>query len=190
MDAIKTVFRFSDEQISKTEEIYRNFEQTSPENLASGKFTSSSSSSDVETATSKSDPNEKLSKALLIRMSCLEPETEEEFRPVTVKHNQSENSHIPASPPRSNEAKAFSNDGTKSNSPSPYVYRGGYRDREQAQQSTPTTTVSETPEILPAAEYLLAPPNSDGANSGDQKAHNEYRNLYSFLTPPGYHNNQ
>lgn len=53
VDIITSAFKFSDDQISKTEELKRNFEQSIGAHIASGKFVSSLPSAEINTDKSK-----------------------------------------------------------------------------------------------------------------------------------------
>ena len=57
IDVITTAFKFSDDQISKTEESKRNFEQTTAAHIASGKFIASMPTEFDATRSKKSFPN-------------------------------------------------------------------------------------------------------------------------------------
>ena len=47
VDVITTAFKFADDQIIKTEEIKRNFEHATVAHTASGKYTASTSSTEI-----------------------------------------------------------------------------------------------------------------------------------------------
>jgi hypothetical protein len=53
VDIIKTAFKFSDDQIIKTEEMKRNFEHATAAHIASGKFTASISTAELDNKKSK-----------------------------------------------------------------------------------------------------------------------------------------
>jgi len=53
VDMITTAFKFSDDQIIKTEEIKRNFEHATAAHIASGKYTASLSSTELDTIKSE-----------------------------------------------------------------------------------------------------------------------------------------
>lgn len=53
VDIITSAFKFSDDQIGKTEELKRNFEKTIAAHIASGKFVSTLPSAEIDTGKSK-----------------------------------------------------------------------------------------------------------------------------------------
>lgn len=72
-------------------------------------------------------------------------------------------------------------------SSSPYVYRGAHREQQKVEQSKKDTIVIDTPENIPAAEYLTAQEsNGESVSDRTKEPTAEHSNSYSFLTAPGY----
>ncbi|XP_046437538.1 uncharacterized protein LOC124188751 isoform X2 [Daphnia pulex] len=170
VDVITTAFKFADDQIIKTEEIKRNFEHATAAHTASGKYTASTSSTQI------GDPTKNLEKGT------------GNVRTVTIK----EKTDQPKTkiPPKQKETTKTSNEFIVSQikSTSPYVYRGSQRGQQEAQESERDTIITEAPENLPEFQYLKAAENE--SYTARPKEPVATYNSYGFLTSPGYRTHQ
>lgn len=191
MDVITTAFKFADDQISKTEEMKRNFEQATAAHIASGQFTASLSTAEFDTARSKQ--NVTIKSFHLYNFDPLDPiEEANEVPPISMKHKSMHSQRQSTGFPKSKETNGFPKEAIISKSP--YSYRGGNRERLQAQQSATSSGIYyPSPEKIPSPEYLKSssePNNDKDSNYPRQKEPNEHYNSYTFLMAPGYHKNK
>lgn len=180
---ITSAFKFSDEQLSKTEELNKSIKNFQD---AMGKFHSPHSTFDSPRGNVISQHQDELNEDNLDETGSIEVE---DF------HNKEDHhSHGPPlpTPKKSEEPKPLKPVTPKPETPvttaapSPYAFRGSINRDRLSQAATTTSEVLSREPVLPIPEALTAASTTEPIETSTKRIN--HRNPYGFILSPGYVN--